>query len=57
MNAATTPTAVAGPTLKPSADSITWPPAATFSPGTLIFPIASSSGFPVSLGSRFARLV
>ena len=57
MNAATTPTAVAGPTLKPSAASITWPPAATVSPLTWICLIASSSGLPVSLGSRFARLV
>ncbi len=35
-SAATTPTAVAGPMLKPSAFSITCPPAASFSPGTWI---------------------
>ena len=34
-NAAMAPIAVAGPTVKPSAFSITWPPAAIFRPGTL----------------------
>ena len=33
-SAAITPTVVAGPMLNPSALSITWPPAATFRPGT-----------------------
>ena len=54
--AATTPTVVAGPMLKPSACSITWPPAASCSPGTLIALIAFSTGWPVLSGSRFARL-
>ena len=55
-SAAITPTEVAGPMLKPSAISITWPPAATFRPGTLIRSIASRTGLPVLSGSRFARL-
>ncbi len=44
MSAASTPTDVAGPMLKPSAFSITWPPAASVSPGTLTALIASSTG-------------
>ena len=55
-SAASTPTDVAGPMLKPSACSITWPPAASCRPGTRIASIALSTGLPVSLGSRFARL-
>ena len=54
-SAATTPTVVAGPMLNPSAFSTTWPPAATFSPGTWIDFTSASSGLPVSLGSRLAR--
>ena len=56
ISAAITPTAVAGPTLKPSALSITCPPAAIWSPGTCTLPIASSTGCPVLSGSRLARL-
>ncbi len=56
-SAAITPTNVAGPMLKPSACSITCPPAAICSPGTLILLIASRTGLPVLSGRRFARLV
>ncbi len=42
--AASTPTIVAGPMLKPSACSITWPPAAIVIPGTWTAWIASSTG-------------
>ena len=55
-SAATTPTDVAGPMLKPSACSITWPPAASRSPGTLTASIALRTGWPVLSGSRLARL-
>ena len=54
--AASTPTAVAGPMLKPSACSITCPPAATFSPVTCTPLTAFSTGVPVAFGSRLARL-
>jgi hypothetical protein len=54
--AAMTPTVVAGPMLKPSACSMTWPPAASFSPGRWIALMASRTGLPVEFGSRFARL-
>ena len=59
ISAAIVPTAVAGPTLNPSACSITWPPAATRSPCTrtaLTALTAFRTGLPVSFGSRFARL-
>jgi hypothetical protein len=44
ISAARTPTEVAGPMLKPSAFSITWPPTATLSPDTLTALTASSTG-------------
>ena len=47
----TTPTAVAGPMLNPSACSITWPPAAISSTGRCTASIASSTGVPVLSGS------
>ncbi len=56
IRAAITPTAVAGPTLNPSACSTTCPPAATCRPGTCTACTWASSGLPVSEGSRLARL-
>ena len=57
ISAAIAPTSVAGPTLNPSACSITCPPAATWRPGTWTPLTAFSTVVPVSLGSRFARLL
>jgi len=51
--AASTPTAVAGPMLKPSAFSITAPPAASLRPLTWTPSIAARTVFPVELGSWF----
>ena len=56
ISAASTPTAVAGPALKPSACSITCPPAASSSPGTWTALTWFSSGLPALLGSMFACL-